>query len=131
MRPLIAGASLGVLFFISSGLVWFTAGSAGAAAVFAGGILPITISICSLFIFSILKPDTGGHKKYQRFILANFLVKVVLIGLWTALVLLAIHLPREPFIASLLINFFAWHVYEAYRYQQQFKTAQHSTAGMP
>lgn len=124
MRPLLTGAILGTFFIAGSGLVWFAAGGANAAAVFTGGILPIAISIGSLFIFSVLKPDTGGQRKYQRFVLTNFLVKVVLIGLWTALVLLAMRLPRGPFVASLLVNFFAWHVYEAYSYQQRFMAAQ-------
>ncbi len=123
MRPLLAGTILGVLFIISSGLVWFAAGGASAAAVFAGGILPIAISLTSLFIFFAYKPDRGSQKKYQHFILINFLVKVVLIGLWTALVMLAMQLPPGPFVASLLVNFFAWHVYEAYRYQQQLMAA--------
>ena len=124
MRPLLTGTILGVFFIVSSGLVWFAAGSADAAAVFTGGILPIAISIGSLFIFSVLKPDTGDQRKYQRFVLTNFLVKVVLIGLWTALILLVMRLPRGPFVASLLVNFFAWHVYEAYSYQQRFMAAQ-------
>lgn len=124
MRPGLAGAILGTLFIAGSGLAWLAAGSAGAAAVFAGGILPIAISISSLIIFSILKPDTGGQRKYQRFVLANFLIKVVLIGLWTALILLAVRLPRGLFVASLLVNFFTWHVYEALRYQQRLMAAQ-------
>ena len=94
-----------------------------ALAVFAGGILPIATSIGSLCIFFALKPDTGSQRKYQRFILINFLVKVVLIGLWTALVILAMQLPRGPFVASLLVNFFAWHIYEACRYQQRLIAA--------
>ncbi|MBA7603749.1 MAG: hypothetical protein GH143_06140 [Calditrichaeota bacterium] len=124
MRPLLAGTILGALFVACSGLVWLVAGGVTALAVFAGGILPITISVSSLFIFSILKPDTGGLRKYQHFVLVNFLVKVVLIGLGVALVMLAVRLPRGPFVASLLVNFFAWHVYEAYRYQQRLMTAQ-------
>ncbi len=124
MRPILAGAILGALFIAGSGLAWLATGSAGAAAVFAGGILPIAISISSLIIFSILKPDAGGQRKYQHFVLANFLTKVVLIGLWTALILLAARLPRGLFVASLLVNFFAWHVYEASRYQQRLMAAQ-------
>jgi len=123
MRPALAGSILGALFVAGSGLVWLVAGGASAVAVFAGGILPIATSIGSLFIFFALKPDTGRQRKYQRFILINFLVKVVLIGLWTALVILAMQLPRGPFVASLLVNFFAWHVYEAYRYQRQIMAA--------
>jgi len=118
MRPALAGAILGALFVAGSGLVWLVAGGASAVAVFAGGILPIATSIGSLFIFFALNLDTGSQGKYQRFILINFLVKVVLIGLWTTLVILAMQLPRGPFVASLLVNFFAWHIYEACRYQQ-------------
>ena len=123
MRPALAGSILGALFVAGSGLVWLVADGASAVAVFAGGILPIATSLGSLFIFFALKLDTGSQRKYQRFILINFLVKVVLIGLWTALVIRAMQLPRGPFVASLLVNFFAWHFYEAYRYQRQIMAA--------
>ncbi len=123
MRLITIGIILGVLFIAVTGLVWLVAGGASAVAVFAGGILPIATSIGSLCIFFALKPDTGSQRRYQRFILINFLVKVVLIGLWTALVILAMQLPRGPFVASLLVNFFAWHVYEACRYQQRLTAA--------
>lgn len=123
MRPVLAGAILGVLLVAVSGLVWLVAGKPGALAIFAGGILPVAISTGSLVIFFTRMPRRGGYRQYQRFVLTNFLVKVVFIGLWTALVLLTTSLPRGPFVFSLLVNFFAWHVFEAYRYQ--------STLGAP
>ncbi|MFB0517231.1 MAG: hypothetical protein ACETWG_11605 [Candidatus Neomarinimicrobiota bacterium] len=117
MRPVITGTILGVLFALASGLVWLLAGRPNAVAVFAGGILPIAISAGSLFVFFVLKTQPDQQRRYQRFVVTNFLVKVVLIGLWTAAILLATALPPGPFVGSLLVNFFIWHLFEAYRYQ--------------
>lgn len=122
MRVII-GIILVVLFIAITGLVWLVTGAADALAVFVGGILPIVISIISIFAFFTLKPHTRSYKRYQRFVVVNFLVKVVLIGLWTALIILSVKIPPGPFVVSLLANFLAWHIYEAYRYQQRLMAA--------
>ncbi len=123
MRIIIIGIILGVLFIAITGLVWLVTGAANALAVFVGGILPIAISIISIFTFFTLKPHTRGPNRYQRFVVINFLIKVVLIGLWTALIILSVKVPTGPFVVSLLANFLAWHIYEAYRYQQRLMAA--------
>ena len=123
MKLLIIGIILVVLFITITGLVWFVTDIANALAVFIGGILPIAISIISIITFITLKLHTRGRKRYQRFVVINFLAKVVLIGLWTALIILSVKIPKGPFVVSLLANFLAWHIYEAYRYQQRLTVA--------
>ncbi len=112
------GAVLGALMLTGAGAMWLAGGGSGAVAVLAGGLLPLAISAGSLVVFFlVLQPETMGQKSYVRFVLTNFFLKVLLLGGWVAAILLATSLPRIPFIASLLLNFMAWHVYEAYRYQ--------------
>ena len=127
MRAGHAASLLGLLYLAGACLVWLLNGREAALAVVTGGLLPIAISGISLAIFFARKSRRGSHNRYQRFVLINFLVKVVLIGAWTALFLLVTALPRTPFVVSLLLNFFAWHVFEAYRYQSTFSKL---TAGM-
>jgi len=123
MKPAFVGAILGGLFMAGSTLVWLVAGRLSAVAVVVGGLVPIAISVGSLAVFHTRRPRLGHQRKYQRFVLINFLVKVVFIGLWTAVILLATPLPREPFVVSLLFNFFGWHLFEAFRYQRQLQAA--------
>jgi hypothetical protein len=122
MRPGHAASILVCLFIAGSGLVWLFSSGEAAIAVVTGGLLPIVISAISLGLFFARKTQEVSHERYQRFVLINFLVKVVLIGAWTVLFLLITALPRAPFVMSLLLNFFAWHVFEAYRYQSTFGT---------
>ncbi len=112
---------LGGLFVAASGMIWPVAGSSTALAVLAGGSLPIAISVVSLYILLAGGTRGGQQGYYQRFVVMNFLVKVVLIGMWLAFILLATPLPRIPFVISLLANFFAWHVYEGYCYQSYLR----------
>ena len=97
-----------------------------ALAVLLAGVVPIGISAVSLLLF--FRVDTNrtvtGH---ERFVLINFLVKVVLIGSWITGLLLVTQLPRTPVVISLLTNFLAWHFYEAYRYQKHLT----SLSGQP
>ena len=118
MKAFLTGTLLGALMLTGAGAMWLAGGGSGAVAVLAGGLLPLVISVGSLVVFFlVLQPGKMGQKSYQRFVLTNFFIKVFLLGGWLAAILLATSLPRIPFIASLLLNFMAWHVYEAYRYQ--------------
>ena len=114
---------LGSLLLAVSGTIWVFASAPGALAVLAGGILPMAISLASLLIFFAFQQEQKARWKHERFVLVNFLAKVVLIGLWTTAIFLGTSLPRAPFVISLLVNFMAWHGYEAYRYQQKHQVA--------
>lgn len=109
---------LAAFLLIAAGTIWLLAGSAGALAVLAGGLLPGVISMSSLMALSFMvRSQRMGPTGYQQFVLVNFVAKVVLLGGWTAAIVRVTSLPVGLFIASLLVNFLVWHIYEAYRYQ--------------
>jgi len=93
------------------GLV-LTERSGFAMAVLAGALLPVTISTISLGLFSQKKNLT--FKQAQAFMLYSFMAKMILIGGWVVLMATSENVPLIPFISSLLINFLAWHMSEAY-----------------
>ena len=112
------GAVLAALMLAAAAAMWRLTGGADALAVLAGGLLPVAVSVGSLRVFVLMfGPGNFDPKGYQRFVVTNFLVKLVLMGAWLAGILLTTSLPRGPFVASLLVNFMAWHLLEAYRYQ--------------
>ncbi len=109
---------LAAMLLVGAGISWLLAGSAGALAVLAGGLFPGAISVSSILALSFMvRSERMGSIGYQQFVLANFIAKVVLLGGWTAAIVLVTSLPISLFIASLLVNFLAWHIYEAFRYQ--------------
>lgn len=83
-----------------------------AIAVLAGALLPVTISTISLWLFSQKKNLT--FRQAQAFMLYSFMAKMLLIGGWVVLMATSENIPLIPFISSLLINFLAWHMSEAY-----------------
>lgn len=83
-----------------------------ALATLAGALLPIVISTVSLWLFSRQQKLT--FKKAQAFMLYSFMAKIILIGLWVVLMVTSENIEQLPFISSLLINFLAWHLSEAY-----------------
>lgn len=121
MRPIWIAAILVAGFVVGIGMSWLLVGSTAANAVLAGGILPLVISGTSLVIFFSYISRIIEQGTYQRFVVINFIAKVLLIGVWTAVILLSTSLPIAPFIVSLLINFIIWHLFEAYRYQSALK----------
>ncbi len=114
---------LGGLFLAAALLALVVGDSRLFLAVSAGGLLPLTISLVSLVVFFRLLPGKTGPRKHDRFVLLNFLTKVVLIGGWMTTVLVLTTWPQAAFVISLLVNFLAWHLYEAFRYQQYHLTA--------
>jgi hypothetical protein len=118
-------------FIAGIGISGLLAGSSVATAVLAGGILPLAISGTSLAVFFSRRFRFIEQAAYQRFVVINFIIKVLFIGAWTAVMLLSTHLPIAPFIVSLLINFFIWHVFEAYRYQSALKQGIAPTREVP
>ena len=121
MRPLWPVVVLIIGFVAGIGISGLLAGAATATAVLAGGIMPLVISGTSLGLFFYRKSKVSLEKTYQRFVIINFIAKVLLIGGWTAVILLLTSLPIAAFIAALLVNFFLWHLYEAYRYHAVLK----------
>ena len=121
MRPLGIIIVLVAGFIAGIGISGLLAGSSVATAVLAGGILPLAISGASLAVFFSRRFTFVEPAAYQRFVVINFIIKVLFIGVWTAVMLLSTPLPIAPFIVSLLINFFVWHLFEAYRYQSALK----------
>ena len=118
MKPLVGAMLLAAMLLVGAGISWLLAGSAGTLAVLAGGLFPGAISVSSILALSyIVRSERMGSIGYQQFVLANFIAKVVLLGGWTAAIVLVTSLPISLFIASLLVNFLAWHIYEAFRYQ--------------
>ncbi|MFC1619405.1 hypothetical protein ACFL45_05615 [Candidatus Neomarinimicrobiota bacterium] len=108
-------------FIAGIGISGLLAGSSVATAVLAGGILPLGISVTSLAVFFSRRLTYVEQAAYQRFVVINFIIKMLFIGVWTAVMLLSTSLPIAPFVVSLLINFFVWHLFEAYRYQSVLK----------
>ena len=115
---IVTAAAMGLIDETSSGM-----------AVLAGGAVPLLISTVSLHFYAsrglglMRIPAAGANRvttwAYQRFLLINFLLKALLIGLWTVFVLLATTWPQIPFVISLLVNFLVWHLFEAFSYQRQ------------
>lgn len=118
MRLPLGAVILGGLFLASALLALAVGDSALFLAVSAGGFLPLSISVVSLIVFSRLLPGQTGSRKHDHFVLVNFLAKVVLIGAWITAILVLTDWPQAAFVISLLVNFLAWHLYEAFRYQQ-------------
>jgi hypothetical protein len=121
MRPIWIVCILVAVFIAGIGLSGLLIGSSAAIAVLVGGILPLVISGTSLAMFFSRKSGIALEETYQRFVIINFITKVLLIGVWTAVILLATSLPVAAFTVSLLVNFFLWHLFEAYRYQSALK----------
>jgi uncharacterized membrane-anchored protein len=111
------------LLILAAGLVLGLADGTSSWSVIAGAVVPIAVSISSLVYFARFRVVVADQRSQQRFIIVNFLIKVVAIAVWMAVIFRATSLPRLPFIVSLLVNFLAWHLYEAYRYQQSWLAA--------
>ncbi len=118
MRLPLGAVILAGFFLAAAGLALVVGDSGLFLAVSAGGLLPLTISVVSLVVFFRLLPGKTGPRKHDRFVLLNFLAKVVLIGVGMTAVLVLTTWSQVAFVISLLVNFLAWHLYEAFRYQQ-------------
>ena len=110
---------LGTFFIVTAGTARWMNGAIGLS-ILAGGILPICISVTSLVLFHIrVFPRAQEKGIYERFVLINFFVKIVLIAIWVGIILAGTDLPQLPFAISLLLNFFSWHLFEAFRYRDR------------
>ena len=83
-----------------------------AIAILAGCLVPVVISTGSLWLFSYKRELT--FRQVQTFMLYSFIAKFILVGLWVVMIVLSRNVMLVPFVISLLINFLAWHLSEAY-----------------
>ena len=60
---------------------------------------------------------------HDMLMLVNFFVKVIIVGVWTAVALIVFKWPPALFASALLINFLAWHLLEAAMYQRHLLSA--------
>jgi|GEM_PF-337568 len=107
---------LGVSAVFLNGLVIaafiFTAHFDRISSVLAGALIPILIS--TGLLFWVDKQKIQDVNQLQKINIIGFFAKVILLGLWAAILLNAGTLHKMTFIVMLLINFLAWHGVEAY-----------------
>jgi hypothetical protein len=80
--------------------------------ILAGAVIPILISGGLLLWAEFSK--TNDVKNLQKINIIGFLFKVILLGVWAAILVKAGTVDNVTFIVSLVINFLAWHGVEAY-----------------
>ena len=80
--------------------------------VLAGAIIPVLISGGLLLWAEHSK--TNDAQSLQKINIVGFFFKVILLGIWSAILVKAGTLDNVTFIVTLVINFLAWHGVEAY-----------------
>ncbi len=80
--------------------------------VLAGAIIPVLISGGLLLWAEYSK--TNDAQNLQKINIIGFFFKVILLGVWSAILVKAGTLDNMTFIVTLVINFLAWHGVEAY-----------------
>ena len=94
--------------------MWFAGHPEWIMSLLAGAILPVLISCALLYVGSRQKGRDGVY--FQKLNIIGFGVKILLIGGWAALLLGSENLHNMTFIVTLLTNFLAWHMTEAYHW---------------
>jgi len=90
----------------------FTGAPEKVNSVLAGAVIPVLISGGLLFWAEHSK--TNDPKNLQNINIIGFFFKVILLGVWSAILVKAQTLDNVTFIVMLVINFLAWHGVEAY-----------------
>ena len=80
--------------------------------VLAGAIIPVLIS-GGLLLWAE-DSNTNDAQNLQKINIVGFFFKVILLGIWSAILVKAGTLDNVTFIVTLVINFLAWHGVEAY-----------------
>ena len=80
----------------------------------AGSAPPVFLSTILLFIAENLREKTT--KRLQGLNVIGFFVKIVFIGPWIVIIDAKAEINITIFILSLLTNFLAWHMVEAYHW---------------
>jgi len=131
MKPLPGAVVLSGLFAGTAGLTLVVGNGSLFLAVLGGGLVPWVVSVVSLVLFFQWLPGRSGSRKHEKFVLLNFLVKVILIGGWVTVILMLTAWPVRAFIISLVVNFLAWHLFEAHCYQRfHLKSLQQSATAL-
>ncbi|MCF7807923.1 MAG: hypothetical protein K9M49_03785 [Candidatus Marinimicrobia bacterium] len=99
----------------------FTGSSERVSSVLAAALVPVLIS--TGLLYWVERQKTQGAIQLQKINIIGFFLKVILLGLWAAILLNSGTLHKVTFIVILLINFLAWHGVEAY-YWPLFMTRQ-------
>ena len=99
----------------------FTGNPERVSSVIAAALVPVVIS--SGLLYWVERQQTQEPNQLQKINIFGFFLKVILLGLWAAILLNAGTLHKMTFIVLLLINFLAWHGVEAY-YWPLFMTRQ-------
>ena len=107
---------VGVSAVLLNGLIiaafYFTGNPDRMTSVLSAALIPVLISMGLLYWVEsnqIQKPD-----QLQKINITGFFLKVILLGIWAAILLNAGTLHNMTFVVILLINFLAWHGVEAY-----------------
>ena len=116
-----AGIFLG-LMVLAAALSLLISGPAAALVVLGSGAVPAIVSWGSM-VLVIDMAATFDARRHDQMMLVNFFVKVIIVGVWTALALIVFKWPPALFASSLLINFLAWHLLEAAMYQRHLMSA--------
>ena len=82
------------------------------SSILAGAIIPILIS-GALLLWAEYS-NTNDAQNLQKINIIGFFFKVILLGIWAAILVKAGTLDNVTFIVTLVINFLAWHGVEAY-----------------
>ena len=113
MRPWqVVGISAVLLNGLVIAAFFFTARPELINSVLAAALLPILISMGLLFWVEMKKIKEPNQ--LQKINIIGFFLKVILLGMWAAILLNAETLHKMTFVVILLINFLAWHGVEAY-----------------
>ena len=111
------------VFVITVILVWRFGNQDVGLAALAGGAVPMVISGMSILLFKFLVKTGNLDHLSTKFLVGNFITKMITIGLWMAIILQTTDLPIPIFILALVVSFIAWHGFEAYYYQVHFVQA--------
>lgn len=120
MMKQILAYTIQAVFVITVILVWRFGNQDVGLAVLAGGAVPMVISGMSILLFKILIKTGNLEHLSTKFLVGNFITKMITIGLWMVIILQTTDLPVPIFILALVGSFIAWHGYEAYHYQVHF-----------
>lgn len=123
MMKQILAYTIQAVFVITVILVWRFGNQDVGLAVLAGGALPMAISGMSILLFKFLVKTGNLDHLSTKFLVGNFVTKMITIGLWMVIILKTTDLPVPIFILALVVSFIAWHGYEAYHYQVHFLQA--------
>lgn len=80
----------------------------------AGALLPILMSASLIYVASRYRGRTPMF--FQQLNIIGFGLKIILIGAWAAIMITGPDIDKVTFIVTLLINFLAMHMTEAYHW---------------